>query len=150
MRIKDVNKIPRDTSRLAPTEEKKSSSGFNQSFHRQLSEVNAAEYEEHIKDLTQRIYQQGEIVSKRVDLAEYQKYRELITELLNETASNSYLFCKMNKFDARGRHKIFAVIRKVNSKLDELAAAILEEEADNIRTLEIVDDIRGLLVDMFM
>ncbi|MDL2224992.1 YaaR family protein [Eubacteriales bacterium OttesenSCG-928-M02] len=150
MRVKELSNIPRTTLGPSPAEEKRDMGGSGQNFQRHMSDVNSAEYERYLSDLSDRIQQQGELVGQKMDLAEYQKYRELIMELLNETASNSYMFFKQEKFDARGRHKILAVIRKVNSKLDELAATILEEQKDNIQTLAIMDDIRGMLVDILM
>ena len=150
MRIKDMPAIPMDAPRLQPVEDKRAGGGATHNFQRHMSDANSADYERYIQDLADRIFKQGEMISRKVDLAEYQKYRELIMELFKETASNSYVFCKNEKFNARGRHKIFAVIRKVNQRLDELAAAVLSKEADNITMLDIVDDIRGMLVDLFL
>lgn len=150
MRIKDVNRAVLDKVGVAPAEEKKGSGGGSHSFQRHLSHVSNEDYEQCINDLAEKIYRQGEVVSKRVDLFEYQKYRELIMELLNDTVSNAYAFFKTNRLDSRGRHKVFAVIRKVNKRLDELAEIILSNEAQNIDMLNIVDDIRGMLVDLLM
>ena len=150
MRVKELSNIPRNTLGPAPMEDKRESGSQGQAFHRHMSNVNTAEYEKYLSTLSENIQQQGEALTQRMDLAEFQKYRELIMELFQETASNSYMFFKQEKFDARGRHKIMAVIRKVNNRLDELAALILEEQKDNLQTLSIVDDIRGMLVDLFM
>ena len=149
MKIKDVRKIPSGSQRVGGIDEKRSADSFEQEFQRHKHDTSTAEYERYIRELTQKIQRQGELVSNKADLAEFQKYRELISELLNETVSNSYAFCKTSQFDARGRHKVFALIRNVNKQLDELAAEILKHEADTIKLLAIVDDIRGLLVDLY-
>lgn len=150
MRIKQVQGSSLDTQRVGQVDGKRSEGSFGHDFQRHMSDTNTAEYEAYIKDLAERIRKQGELVNERVDITEFQKYRELITQLFNETASNSFKFCKMDKFDQRGRHKVFAVIRKVNKRLDEIAAMILEQEADHIKMLEAMDDIRGMLVDMLL
>lgn len=150
MRIKDLTSVPMDAPRINTVEERRGSDDFGHSFQRHMSDVQSQEYEEYIKGLTEKIFEQGKLMGDKIDIAAFQKYRELIIQLFNEAASNSYMFCKMDKFDSRGRHKVFAVIRKVNSRLDELAAMVLEQEADNIQLLDIVDDIRGMLVDMFL
>jgi len=100
-------------------------------------------------ELTERIYKQGEIVGTKADLNEFQKYRALISELLNETVSNAYEFTKTSQFDSIGRQKVFALIRKVNKSLDALAAEILKNEADTLTMMSLVEDIRGLLVDLY-
>lgn len=150
MRIKDVSKPAIETSRIAVAEDRRSGGQFNHEFQRHMAHLDHAEHEKYVKELSQQITRQGEIVSQKVDLAEFQKYRELITELINQAASGAFAFHKIDKFDARGRHKVFALIRIVNKKLDELAAEILKQESDNIKMLNLVDDIRGMLVDLMM
>lgn len=149
MRIKDIPQVPAGSQRLGIVDDKRNAGGFDQEFQRHKHDTSTAEYEKYIRDLTEKIHQQGRLVSGKADIAEFQKFRALITELLNETVSNAYAFCKTSQFDARGRHKVFATIRKVNKQLDELAAEILQNETDSIRLLNLVDDIRGLLVDLF-
>jgi uncharacterized protein YaaR (DUF327 family) len=139
-----------DVPRIQPVEERRGGETAQHGFLRHMSTMQDAEYQEYIHDLSDRITRQGERLGEKVDIAEFQKYRELISELFNETASNSYLFCKSDKFDSRGRHKVFTVIRKVNQRLDEIAEMILKNEADNLSMLDAVDDIRGMLVDMFL
>lgn len=150
MRVKDINLKSTEILKNTATDEKKCMRPHPFEFHRQVTSLSKANYEKHIKDLTDQIYKQGAIVAKKVDMNELQKYRELITQLLNETVSNSYVFSKLDKFDSRGRHKVFAIIRKVNEKLDELTAEVLKDQSDNIRMLNIVDDVRGMLVDLFL
>jgi uncharacterized protein YaaR (DUF327 family) len=133
-----------------PAEEKRPAEKPALEFKRQLTDLKQSDYEAYIRDLTQKINAQGETVARKCDIKELQKYREMITELLNETVSNSYAFSKTSQFDSKGRHKVYAVIHKVNSKLDELTEEVLKEQSDNIKVLGIIDDVRGLLVDLFL
>jgi uncharacterized protein YaaR (DUF327 family) len=119
-------------------------------FHRQLTTLSDEQYSRHIGDLVGAITKQGELLGKRADITELQRYREMITELVNETVSNSYAFSKNNAFDARGRHRVYAMIKKVNLNLDQLTSEVLKEQKDNLAVLDLVDDIRGLLVDIYL
>ena len=85
-----------------------------------------------------------------MDIGEVQKYRAMITELVKETVSNAYACKTSTAFDANGRRRVFVVVRNINEKLDELTQGVLSGEADNIKLLGMVDDIRGLLVDLFL
>ena len=149
MRIKDVPMVLGNTLPASAPEEKKVSTGFAQEFSRRRHDTETAEYQEYLKELQRKIGEQGERVSDKADIAEFYKYRALISELLNEAVSNAYAFSKTSQFDARGRHKVFALIRRVNGKLDELAAEILKNESEHLRLLNLVEDIRGLLVDLY-
>ncbi len=150
MKIEDINKSKVEIFRTPSPEERHGNMDAGLEFRRQLNTVYNANYEKHIKDLTDSIYAQGAVVAKRADIKELQKYRELITQLVNETVSNSYAFSKLSKTDLNGRHKVFALIRRINQKLDDMASEVLKDQADNIALMQMADDIRGILVDMFL
>ena len=120
------------------------------SFAQQLSNLSEAQFEAHYADLVNAIFKQGENIVKRADMREFVRYREMIRQLLNETVSNGFAFRKFRKYDVRGRAKTFALIDKINQKLEELMNELLDKEADHISLLRSIDDIRGLLVDLFM
>jgi uncharacterized protein YaaR (DUF327 family) len=77
------------------------------------------------------------------------KYRTLIKEFMNEIVNRSHKFTRENFLDRRGRHRVYGIIRLVDEKLDELAQELVKEEKDSISILAKVDEIRGLLLDIF-
>lgn len=105
---------------------------------------------EKIRGLIEQIDNQGERLSKKADLSEYEKYRSLIRDFMNEVVSNGYSFDKENAFLGRGRHKFYATVKIVDEKLDSLAKDVLSEHADNVEIINKIDDIRGLLLDMML
>lgn len=119
-------------------------------FQRSLSKEKESVYMQRIYQLVGDITKQGEIVAKKADMGELQKYRGMVTALINETVSNGFAFKKSGGMNSRGRSKVFAVVKKINDKLDEMTKKVLQEQKDNINLLDDVDDIRGLLVDMYM
>ena len=119
-------------------------------FRRSLTNETEAVYMRRIEGLMADITRQGEVVAKRADMGELQKYRAMVTSLINETVSNGFAFKKSGGMNSRGRSKVFAMIQQVNEKLDNMTKKILEEQKDNLDLLNDVDDIRGLLVDMYM
>ncbi len=129
---------------------KSSASGSNMPFHRQMNEHNEKEYFHYVNDLQERIFKKGESLKEKADIKILQEYRALICELLAEAAGNAYACIKSSLFDKKGRHRIFFVIKKINNKLDELTREILSEQQGNIKLLETVDEIRGMLVDLFL
>ena len=132
------------------TDEEVTEQGKELIFRSKLTTETEQVYLKRIEGLVQDIERQGAKLAERADMAEMQKYREMITSLLNETVSNGFAFSKEGKIGVNGRSKIFAMIKTVNDKLDSMTKKILSEEKDNINLLDDVDDIRGLLVDMFL
>lgn len=150
MRIADVQARTADLKSLEGGEVLRTNPGQFQTFSRQLSETAGTEYQKRIADMVEGITRQGKLLSQRTDLEEFIRYREMISELMHEVVSNAYAFNKRNAFDARGRHRIYAVVHKVNGRLDELAREVLNDQQDNLKILEGVEDIRGMLVDMLL
>lgn len=149
VKIGDAPKMTAELQNFTPTEKTTETTG-QQRFQRQLTSLSQEAYEERIRGLIDNITKQGDLLGKRADIKEFQKYREMVTELLNETVSNSYAFQKNETFDMRGRHKVYAVIKRVNKELDTMASELLNEENNNLRILDQIDDIRGMLVDLFL
>ena len=150
MKVADVQARAADMKSIETGESARAAVEQAQTFSRQLSDTAVTTYQQRIDEMVEGITRQGERLSQRTDLTEFVKYRDMISELMHEVVSNAYAFSKQNTFDARGRHRIYAVVHKVNAKLDSLAREVLEEQQDNLRILEDIEDIRGLLVDMLL
>ena len=76
------------------------------------------------------------------------KYRQLIKDFINEVVYRSHEFSRENFLDKRGRHRVYGIIRLVDENLDKLAEELLKEEKDNLKILNLVGEIRGLLLDI--
>ncbi len=150
MKIRDVNAMLPETHGTRSPDDKRQVQDTSRMFSRTLTDMNQSAHTEKIQRMCEAIFKQGEAVAKKADVTELQRYRSMIQELMNETVSNGFEFTKAGSFDARGRHRVFATINKVNSKLDELTSELLKEQKDEIEVLHKVDDIRGLLVDLFL
>jgi uncharacterized protein YaaR (DUF327 family) len=99
--------------------------------------------------LMEDIIMQGDKLVKRMDIRDMRKYRSLIKDFMNEIVNRSHKFSRENFLDRRGRHRVYGIIRLVDQKLDELAQELVNEEKDSITILAKVDEIRGLLLDIF-
>ncbi len=150
MKVSDVNRVVADNVERYAVADRQTVMNSGMSFQRQMTTLSESQYQLYLADLQEKIYKKGEKIKEKADIKAFQEYRMLIAELLGEAASNAYACVKSSVFDARGRHKVFLVIRNVNMKLDELAREILSDQSDNLKLLQMVDDIRGMLVDLFL
>ena len=105
---------------------------------------------EKLKILAGEIVEQGKKLSDKVDIKELRIYKKMIAGFLDEAVENSLKFSKQSFLDRRGRHKVYAVIKKVNEELDELTKEVLSGEKDRILILKRLDDIKGLILDIIM
>jgi len=123
--------------------------GRNADFRSQLAKAEDVDYEQRLEKLVQDIVKQGETLSKRVDVRELKIYRKLIAEFLDTALGNSRKFSKKSLLDRRGRHKVYAIVQNINDELDKLTQEVLNGEKDNISLLQRLEDIRGLILDLY-
>lgn len=150
MKVSNVHNTPVEPFVKNELEEVTHSADNTRVFRSKLTNETQSAYINHVKELIDDIEKQGVKLTKRADMSEMQKYREKITQLINETVSNGFAFHKEGAIGSNGRSKIFAMIKTINDKLDGMTKKLLDDEKDNIQLLDDVDDIRGLLIDMYL
>ncbi|MBR2274525.1 MAG: YaaR family protein [Lachnospiraceae bacterium] len=114
-----------------------------------MSHIEDEGLSERLNLMFQDITMQGKKISKHMDVKDMKQYRALIKEFINEIANRSHKFSRENFLDRRGRHRVDGIIRRVDQALDELAEELMKEEKDNLAILGKVDEIRGMLLDIF-
>lgn len=114
------------------------------------SNVEEAELQQRLMGMMEEITMQGDKLKKKMDIRDMKHYRSLIKDFMNEVVNRSHEFSRENFLDRKGRHRVYGMIRRVDEALDELARELVAEEKDALSILSRVDEIRGLLLDIFM
>ena len=114
-----------------------------------MSKIEEEGLQERLSLLFEDIAMQGKKISKHMDVRDMKRYRGLIKDFLNEIVNRSHKFSRENFLDRKGRHRVYGIIRLIDTNLDELAEELMKEEKDNISILGKIGEIRGLLLDIF-
>ena len=114
------------------------------------SNVEEAELQQRLLGMMEEITMQGDKTKKKMDIRDMKHYRSLVKDFMNEIVNRSHEFSRENFLDRRGRHRVYGIIRRVDEALDELAQELVKEEKDALTILGRIDEIRGLLLDIFM
>jgi len=122
----------------------------NKSFDDFLQDSRYRTLEEELSYLMEDIKEQGERLAKRLNLQELLRYKKLVAQFLDKVVNEMFQLKKNSGWDYRGRHNIYALVKKVNDKLEELTEEIVNSQKDQLFILSCVDDIRGLLLDLLM
>ena len=112
------------------------------------SNVEEAELSERLNSLMTQITEQGEKITRHMDIGDMRRYRELVKDFMNEVVNRSHVFSRENFLDRRGRHRVYGIVRLVDKNLVDLAAELIKDEKDNLAILSKVGEIRGLLIDI--
>lgn len=148
MKVSESLNKPSGLTEISGKEDRRVADSKEASFQSHLKRIDSNNFEERLKNLADKIIQQGEKLGKKADIRELKLYKNMISEFLDEAVSNSHKFSKKNFLDRRGRHKIYAVVKRVNEELENLTKEVLNSEKDNIKILKSLDDIRGLILDI--
>ncbi len=115
-----------------------------------VSHIEEKDLQERLTAMMNEITMQGNSIKKRKDIRDMRRYRKLIKDFMNEVLNRSHEFKRENFLDRRGRHRVYGIIRLIDQNLDNLAAELLKEEQDNLKILERIGEIEGLLIDLLM
>ena len=143
IRVGDVGAINQLTEKQKPVAD-------DGSFKFTLSSaITDAELQAKVEALMLDITKQGNRIAEHMDIRDMKHYRSLIKDFLNEVVYRSHKFSRENFLDRKGRHRVYGIIKLIDSNLDELAQALVSDEKDHISILAKIGEIRGLLLDIF-
>lgn len=114
-----------------------------------MSRIDDEGLQERLNLMFQDITMQGKKISKHMDVRDMKRYRTLIKDFLNEIVNRSHKFSRENFLDRRGRHRVYGIIRLIDENLDSLAEELMKEEKDHLTILGKIDEIKGMLLDIF-
>ena len=138
-----------DVSEVQRTEAKRKIEKSDGSFKFTLiSNIEEQDLQERLSGMMEEITEQGDKISKHMDIKDMRKYRELVKGFLNEVVNRSHKFSRENFLDKRGRHRVYGIVKLVDKNLDELASELVKDEKDHLAIVGKIDDIRGLLLDI--
>ena len=142
MKINEMNPISQ-VPKAAETKEADGSFKFTLA-----SAIADADLQAKVDAMLKDITFQGNRIAEHMDIRDMKRYRGLIKDFLNEVVYRSHKFSRENFLDRRGRHRVYGIIRLIDSNLDELAEELVADEKDHLSILARIGEIKGLLLDI--
>lgn len=119
-------------------------------FKEKLAEINQKEIKERLDRLFNIIDEQGEKLKKSLDKNDLIEYKKRVKEFLR-TLHREFTRAKQSfSWDSRGNMRTYTIVEKIDRNLEVLQELFLEEQADALEVLKRVDEIRGLLLDLYI
>jgi uncharacterized protein YaaR (DUF327 family) len=115
---------------------------FSQSFNFAREHKN----EEELKKMLEDIKKKGSRLVITKCYADVRAYKNLIKEYLNSILSHMYSVKKDISF---WQTQYFLTVENIDTKLQELTELLIKEEKDNIKIASTIDEISGLIVDIY-
>lgn len=121
-----------------------------QEFKSKFEKVKSEQVREQLKNIYDKIAEQSDKIGEKLYLKDLVEYKKLVREFLDVAVNNSHVFSKENFLDRRGRHRVYGIVKNVDRELSSLTTDFLKQEVDRISVIKKLDDIRGMLLDVFM
>jgi uncharacterized protein YaaR (DUF327 family) len=123
--------------------------GKTVAFAEKLYRTEAKLWRDKLDTLLEKIQSQGKILAKTRDLKELKKYKSLVKSFMKEAVKCSLKLKQNTSWNQWGKHRLLTIAEKVDKNIEELAQLMLEGEEKTLAILDKLDEIRGLLVDMY-
>ncbi|WP_066503969.1 YaaR family protein [Abyssisolibacter fermentans] len=150
MKVSDILTQSTNTLDVKQNDPNKKQYKLEKTFKDEFKRLGDISVKEKLNILLKRIDVQSERIVKNMDVREVIAYKKLISEFLKESVDSMVKFSKNSFLDRRGRHRVFAIVKKVDKEMEQLTKDVLKNEKDNIKILKRLDDIRGLIIDIYM
>lgn len=138
----EISRVGRNTT---VTSEKKTVSvkkDFSQSFNSQMEKKS----EQQLKEMFDDIKKKGNRLAITKCYADVRMYKKMIKEYLKSVLNYMYSLKKDISF---WQTQYFITVDTVDQKLEELTEMLVKEQKDNLSVAATIDDITGLLVDIY-
>lgn len=131
--------------------QKETKSMESTSFQNVMSEKQTSVAKEHLSTLLDGITKQGERLTRSRSLKDLHEYKRLIKSFLQEVVKYGLSLEETTSFSSSSsRERKLKVIKEVDTKLLKLSQEMVKQEDQNIRLLDSIGEIRGLLIDLYL
>ena len=117
------------------------------SFYDELQNVETEDYRIEFDKLVDEIMKQGERFAKNPTFNELKKYKSMIRQFIKHVTEN---MVRIEHYTGgRLRQKIYTLAKIVDERLKALSDLIISNQIKNINLMSKLDEIRGLLIDLY-
>lgn len=133
----------KNKSRLM-TEQKQST------FHKLVQSQAQHLKEKELSKLMEDIHLQGDRLVRHRSFRDLAIFKRLVREFLEEAVSEGLELKKTHQFSAFGESRQLTIVKEVESKLLLLTEDVLQEGQSGVDLLEMIGEIKGLLVNLYI
>lgn len=142
--------------RIDPSQQSKSltpgtggtSAAGNGDFSQTLAGVQRLQRQD-LENFLAKLGVQGQKLTQSMSVADVLDYKHMVRSFLKSTFGLSRHMQEDTVWDYSGRPKVMARITKIDKALEELGEQVLKDQVKPLEILSKIDEIRGLIVDLF-
>lgn len=117
-------------------------------FNRVLANTQKLQTKE-LQDFMSRLENKGKQLAESFSLRDLSDFKDMVKSFLRSTFGQSRRVSEESFWDFRGRPKVLARITEIDKALEELGQKVLDNQTKPMELLDQIDEIRGLIIDLF-
>lgn len=117
-------------------------------FNRVLTSTQKVQTKE-LQDFMTRLEKKGKQLAESFSLRDLSDFKAMVKSFLRSTFGQSRRVSEESFWDFQGRPKILARITEIDNALEELGQKVLDNQSKPLELLEQIDEIKGLIIDLF-
>ncbi|MFZ3101848.1 MAG: YaaR family protein [Desulfitobacteriaceae bacterium] len=117
-------------------------------FNKTLSGAQKIQRQELVEFLN-RLEIQGNKLTTSLSLRDLADFKAMVKSFLRSTFGQSRSLQENSFWDYSGRPKVLAKVTRIDRELEDLGRKILDKQTKSMDILAKIDEIRGLIVDLF-
>ena len=134
------------TRRNSPVSSDTKSVSSKMDFSQNFSFARQQKSEQQLKDMMDDIKKKGNRLTITKCFSDVKSYKNLIKQYLDSVLKHMYEIKKDISF---WQTQYFITVKTVDTKLEELTQLLLGQEKDNLKVANTIDEISGLIVDIY-
>lgn len=119
-------------------------------FQDTIRESERRQRQETCSELLRQIDAQSDVLKKKPTPEGVKRYRELVTAFMKEAMNQSYHLDQHTRWDQYGNRKNMVLVKSIDKSLEELMDMVTGGAKSQVGLVAKLDQIRGLLLDLFI
>lgn len=117
-----------------------------ESFSKEMENSLLNKSKKNLKELLSSIRKKGDNIVVTKSHNDVIEYKNLVKQYLKKVLEDMY---ELDKFSDTFSSRYYLIVETIDTKLKELTDSVLNGEKDNINILNTIDEIQGLMVDVY-
>ncbi|HHY25361.1 MAG TPA: YaaR family protein [Desulfitobacterium dehalogenans] len=117
-------------------------------FNQIMSQTRKLQGQE-LQEFLTRLEKKGQQLAESFSLRDLSDFKDMVKSFLRSTFGQSRRVSEESFWDFQGRPKVLSRINDIDKALEELGQKVLDTQAKPLEILNQIDEIRGLIIDLF-
>jgi len=140
----------KNNSQLNSIAKNTNSSETQPAFLQILEKKRSENWQNYIETKLREIDEAGKKLSDSPTVDNVVKYKQLIKELLEDTVNNGLTLMQKKSSQGGRKTNLLTTIQEIERKLLDLTDETLSRNAEPLQIIDLIGQIRGLLIDLYL